>query len=102
MGAKLMGQCDEFLRTYWGTHWELGEHVGNTLRIKQFKNPHYKRICGFCSHKKLWLGANVWDKLCGFIHYNVQYVMFIMAYLSSKVIYLFIYLVCHDEIYQIK
>jgi hypothetical protein len=33
------------------------------------------------SHKKSQLMTLVWSKLCGFIHYNVQYyVAFIMAY----------------------
>jgi len=26
------------------------------------------------------LMTHVWDKLCGFIYYNVQYVVFIVAY----------------------
>jgi hypothetical protein len=26
----------------------------------------------------------VWGKLCGFIHYNVQYVVFIVMYITLK------------------
>jgi len=29
-----------------------------------------------------WLKGHVWDQFCGFIHYNVQYVMFIMAHIT--------------------
>jgi len=34
--------------------------------------------------KKPWLMARVWGKLCGFIHYNVQYVVFIVAYVTLR------------------
>jgi hypothetical protein len=42
-----------------------------------------REMWGFFSHKKpWWLATHVWDKHCGcFIHYNVQYVLFIVAYI---------------------
>jgi hypothetical protein len=36
------------------------------------------------SHKKLQLITLVWGKLCGFSHYNVQIVMFIVACRTQK------------------
>jgi hypothetical protein len=39
---------------------------------------------GFSSHKRSCLMNYVWDKLCGFIHYIVQYVVFIVAYITLK------------------
>jgi hypothetical protein len=33
----------------------------------------------FFSHNTTWLSRHGWDKFCGFIHYNVQYVMYIVA-----------------------
>jgi hypothetical protein len=45
---------------------------------------HYKRMW-FFSHKKLSLiMTHVLDKLFGFIHYNVQYVTFSVAYITLK------------------
>jgi len=38
----------------------------------------------FLPHKKSQLMTCVWIKLCGFIHYNVQYVVFIVAYSTQK------------------
>jgi len=46
-----------------------------------YKIWHYERMW-FSHTKKLWLMIHVWGKLCGFIHYNVQYVMFIVAYIT--------------------
>jgi hypothetical protein len=46
----------------------------------------YKRMWLF-SHKKPLVvcgDTSEWSKLCGFIHYNVQYVMFIVAYITIK------------------
>jgi len=34
--------------------------------------------------KTPWHMACVWGKLCGFIHYNVQYVVFIVAYVTLR------------------
>jgi hypothetical protein len=47
-------------------------------------NP-YKRTW-FFSYKSCnsW---HMWGKLCGFIHYNVHYVMFIVAYTTLKIQY---------------
>jgi hypothetical protein len=39
---------------------------------------------GFSSHKRSCLMNYVWDKLCGFVHYSVQYVVFIVAYITLK------------------
>jgi hypothetical protein len=44
---------------------------------------HYKRMW-FFPHKKLALMTHVLDKLFGFIHSNVQYVTFIVAYSTIK------------------
>jgi hypothetical protein len=38
----------------------------------------------FFSHNTTWLSRHGWDKFCGFIHYNVQYVMYIVAYVILK------------------
>jgi hypothetical protein len=43
---------------------------------------HYKKIW-FFSHKNFINGTRV-DKLGGFIHYNAQYVMFIVTYIILK------------------
>ncbi len=85
-----MGQCDELLRnmlrntlrtwgTWWeyirnmgnmvGVHWELGEHGGSTLGIKQFKNPHYKRMC-FLLTQQVVAHGKCEINFCGFIHYK--------------------------------
>jgi hypothetical protein len=37
----------------------------------------------FFSHKRLFM-PHVWDKLCDFIHYNVQYVVPIVGYIILK------------------
>jgi hypothetical protein len=34
--------------------------------------------------KTPWHMACVWGKLCGFIHYDVQYVVFIVAYVTLR------------------
>ncbi len=39
---------------------------------------------GFSSHKRSCLMNYAWDKLCGFVHYSVQYVVFIVAYITWK------------------
>jgi hypothetical protein len=44
---------------------------------------HYKRMW-FFSHKKLSLVTHVLDKVFGFIHYNLQYATFIVAYIPIK------------------
>jgi hypothetical protein len=47
-------------------------------------NP-YKRTW-FFSYKS-YNSWHMWGKLCGFIHYNVHYVMFIVAYTTLKIQY---------------
>jgi hypothetical protein len=42
------------------------------------------RESDFLSHIKLWPIILMWGKLCDFIHYNVQYVMFVMIYIIHK------------------
>jgi hypothetical protein len=42
---------------------------------------HYKTMW-FFSHKKSQFMTQVWSKLCGFIHYNIQKMVFIMAYIT--------------------
>jgi hypothetical protein len=44
---------------------------------------HYKKIW-FFTHKKLDKIGTCLDKLGGFIHYNAQYVMFIVTYIILK------------------
>ncbi len=39
---------------------------------------------GFSSHKRSCRMNYVRDKLCGFIHYSVQYVVFMVAYVTLK------------------
>jgi aspartate/methionine/tyrosine aminotransferase len=41
------------------------------------------RECGFFSHKKPQFMTHAKDKLCDFIRYNVQYVMFIVAHIRN-------------------
>jgi hypothetical protein len=41
------------------------------------------RECDF-SHTKTHGSWHMWGKLCGFIHYNVQYMVFILTYVTLK------------------
>jgi hypothetical protein len=46
-----------------------------------FRIHYLWRVCGFLTQKcRSWW--HVWDKLCGFMHYNVQHVVFNVAYIT--------------------
>jgi hypothetical protein len=76
----------------WCILYFIGDKNGMLQQIRTNKennftytsNP-YKRTW-FFSHKSCnsW---HMWGKLCGFIHYNVHYVMFIVAYITLKMQY---------------
>lgn len=52
--------------------------------VKKSSSPsHFKRMC-FFSNQRPWLMKHVWDKLCGFIHYNVQNEMCVVTYTILK------------------
>ncbi len=42
-------------------------------------NTLLQKKCVFSYIYKPWFVTHVWDKLCGFIHHNVKYVMFIVT-----------------------
>ncbi len=62
-------------------HWF--QTSNSWMRRKRVYRWQYKKT-QFFSHKMLWFMTHVWGKLCGFIDYNVQYVVFIVAYLILK------------------
>ncbi len=79
MTFSRMRRKNEFVYTKY--HWF---HISNSwMRRKRGYRWHYKRTQIF-SHKTLWPMTHVWGKLCGFIDYSVQYVVFIVAYLILK------------------
>ncbi len=69
---------------------QAGESYSKSLETKLEGRIDSK--CQFCpdkrtwffSHNTTWLSRHGWDKFCGFIHYNVQYVMYIVAYVILK------------------
>jgi hypothetical protein len=56
--------------------------ISNNLLISSQCKTFTTRQCGFFAHKRSQLMIHVWGKLCHFIHYNVQYVLFVMAYIT--------------------
>jgi hypothetical protein len=65
-------QCliEEFLKLSW------------KMISEGFENCQYKRM--WFSHTKNVNSWHMWNKLCNFIHYNVQLVIFVVAYITLK------------------
>ncbi len=76
---------NKFGSSHWHSSWLK---FGPTLRKAWVELLVTTRECGFSHtrshcwwHKKPWLMTHSWNKLCNFIDYKVQYMMFIVMYI---------------------
>jgi len=67
--------------THYNTEWLVSHATRSHCNTETLPKQNYiTKENNFLSHNKSQLMTLVWGKLGGFIPYNVQYVMFIVAY----------------------